>query len=287
MQIPCLGMTTFPYQWSDDELPHDTDCGVSVAADFASMSTLQKNAWVPSVWKEEVRKNWENIEHYLRGRLSPGFGGRRPKKPLEHGEAFDRDAIRRRLDDPDLAVMVNYSNQKIRRLVGQVSDRRKKPNVEKVTPDEWNELREKLVIFHLSPKHWSGEMEEDKYRELLEFLTEGRVPDEVNMAEEHKPQLNAKQAAGVIWFLNVVTGLCVNDIRFSACARCGHFAATCNHAGSFICEGCGVHVCEDCGNEICGEPDLESEPWWPEGAMPEDFCHKCIDLARSELTTDC
>lgn len=269
--IRTLGMPTLPYQWKDRELPYDLDCSVNVGAAWASMGELSKNAWVPVDWKVTVQLAWDDLERDLR---SGHF-------PVPRNKKIDHWSVEKVAKHHCPAI--SRHAEKMQWLHGQISDQRKKPSTTKLTPKEWLGLRGCFQTFHLKPTDWDSETEEEKYLELIEFLTGRGTPEEVHVAKKNQPKLTEAQAQGVLWFLNVVTGLDTNDIRLMPCGMCGKMADT-NETTS--CEGCGLHVCYDCFAGIAGDCDLEEEPWWPEGHSADNYCEKCIALIVKHYKSD-
>lgn len=288
MQVAMIGAANFPYQWTREELPHDLDCSVSMRAGFACMSTLSKNVWVPKGWHESIYESWKKLEDAAWRALAKKVTqsqhqGSRIMAPRSH-EKIDHWAIGDALPDDRLSYAIDCHAAVVKFRVEQMSNTRKKPNVVKVTPEQWLTIREQLRVFSVPVQHWSDEQEKERYDELLDFLTNGTLPDEVNMAAKHRPNLTRDQAAGVLWFLNMVTGVDINGIRYSPCSVCGEF---CTADETAHCAGCEVSMCEDCFRSHSGSGEFlrdRDAPDWPESLDDDDcYCEKCVALVERHL----
>jgi hypothetical protein len=198
-----------------------------------------------------------------------------PERPVK----IDYWAISAALPCDKLCYQVQRHNQTVGDFLDKISDvQTGKANVV-VEPTAWLELRHKLATHHLTPSDWSAEFEREKYDELLDFLKSGELPHGVSMDAKHIPALDDDQAAGVLWFLNMVTGLDINDIRYGPCGMCG---TMCTSEETRSCEGCEVHLCEDCFAANSGGDDRSIKDWWPEKLnYHESYCDKCVEAIKT------
>lgn len=282
MQVRTLSGGGFPYRWTKAELPHTLDCGISVAVDWASMSEISQSVWVSDAWQERLQDSWDDLETVAwnalsrKGRLSQGQGSR-VLAPRGH-EKIDHCAITDALPDDNLSYQIGRHRGEVRFLLSQISDERG-DNLVEITPAEWLTLRGRLRVFGVPVHHWSAEQEERKYDVLLAFLMDGKLPEGVSMGADHIPSLTQAQAAGVLWFLNTVTGLDVNDIRYGPCAMCGDF---CTSEETSHCAGCEVSMCECCFESHSGRE--EHDPQWPDWlAESYSYCEKCVAVVEDQL----
>lgn len=285
MQVKMLGGDDFPCRWTADELPHDLRCGVSMEVEMASMSEISGDVWVPNGWREKLFRSWCELEQAARAALDKRLSmsqhaGSRVVPPRDH-KKIDHWAIIDALPNDRLVGAIGRHGDTVSRLIDQISNVRKKPNVVKITPEEWLKIRDQLRVFDVPIHHWSAELEREKYDELLAFLTDGSLPDRVVMDAKHLPSLTQEQAAGVLWFLSMVTGVDVNDIRYDPCGMCGCFHTS---DETSYCAGCSVSMCENCFWSHSGRVSGHDLPEWPEGLEDEEaYCDKCVELVEQHL----
>lgn len=232
-----------PYKWphGEKEFPHDIGCGVSTQASWASISELSKNAWVEPGWKDVVRDNWHALLRALR--CAPRW----PEDAdyLKDGETLDHWSVKRLMRQADELHVgaVHAHNWQAANLARRLRDQRKKPHTEKLTPEEWLELRDQLQQFTIPFSAWTRNIERERWGEFYEFLTQGATSADVSVDDKSLPNLEPRQAGAVLWYLNEVLGVDVHDLRCQPCPMCGAFRDADDMTS---CEHCGVHTCCEC-----------------------------------------
>jgi hypothetical protein len=143
----------------------------------------------------------------------------------------------------ELVAKARPSNKKLRAKIGYTK---------RVTPRMWgsgyNEklkpgLRDKFIKFNIPPHIYTHEIWAAEITGLMEFLTEGKLPEGVVM-DRNKPKLNHKQAGNLVWYLQEAMGIIDND-EIDICSECGTVVMTDRETHDW-CSKCGKMRCESC-----------------------------------------
>lgn len=292
-EVPYLSGQSLPYRWTREELSEGINCGVSLKYAFASMWSLPKPVWVPRDWKVEIVQDYREFRNVFLGRAnhwkstyhySRSFGttviGR--EKRLKEGESLDHWYLRRVMDT-GVAGVVGRRNSRIESFLDQMKPEPFEGAVE-LPREGYDDVKPMLQIYHVERKHWTSCDLQEKYEQMFAFLTRGESPSDTVFTDDTcLPSLEHKQAAQVLWMMDVLFETDSKDIRFGPCDCCGDMVRHANEIDSvmFCCAGCEVSMCESCGEENCGHHSLQYEQWWDNvasGYHPEQYCRKCCEL---------